>query len=74
MGDEFLAESLIPQPFFSQPFRLPRMNAEEVASDQELPNGRIPAGHMAMRIRHLPKRSFSAILIDSVAMPGVIFE
>lgn len=23
---------------------------------------------------HLPKRSFKAILIDSVAMPGVIFE
>ena len=54
--------------------RFPRMHADEIASDQELADGRVTARHMAMRIRHLPKRSFSAILIDSVAMPAVIFE
>ena len=54
--------------------RLPRMNADEVASNQEFADRRIAAGNMTMRIRHFPNRSFSAILIDSVAMPAVIFE
>ena len=53
---------------------LPRMHADEVATDQELANIRIAARHMTMRVGHLPKRSFNAILIDSVAMPAVIFE
>ena len=50
------------------------MNADEVASNQEFTDRRITAGNMTMRIRHFPNRSFSAILIDSVAMPAVIFE
>lgn len=50
------------------------MHADEVASDQEFTHRRVAARHMAMRIRHFPKRSFNAILIDSVAMPAVIFE
>ena len=50
------------------------MHADEIASDQELADGRIAPRHMAMRVRHLPKRSFNATLIDSVAMPAVIFE
>ena len=50
------------------------MHADEIASDQELADRRITTRHMAMRIGHLPNRSFNAILIDSVAMPAVIFE
>ena len=50
------------------------MYAEKVASDQELADGRIVTGNVTVGVSHLPRRSFKAILIDSVAMPGVIFE
>ena len=66
---------------------IPRMHADEVAPDQEFADRRIAAGNVTMGIGHfssslfpLPsspialKRSFTAILIDSVAMPAVIFE
>ena len=78
------SKHLIPDPRSLIP-RIPRMHADEVAPDQELAHRRIAARHMAMRVGHsslfpLPsslialKRSFNAILIDSVAMPAVIFE
>ena len=50
------------------------MHADEVSPDQKLADGRIAAGDMAVRVGHFPNLSFSAILIDSVAMPAVIFE
>ena len=53
---------------------IPRMHADEVATDQEFADIRIATGNMTVDVGHLPKRSFSAILIDSVAMPAVIFE
>ena len=64
---------LIPHPPSLIPYN-PRMHADKVATDQEFAHRRVAARHMAMRIRHLPNRSFNAILIDSVAMPAVIFE
>ena len=80
----FAKGCLIPHPPSLIP-RFPRMHADEVASDQELAHRRIAARHMTVRVGHsslfpLPsslialKRSFNAILIDSVAMPAVIFE
>ena len=75
---------LIPVPRSLIP-RFPRMHADEVAPDQELADGRVAAGNVTVDVGHpslfpLPSslvalnRSFNAILIDSVAMPAVIFE
>ena len=76
--------SLFPLPSSLFPC-IPRMHANEVAPDQELAHRRVAARSVTMGVGHssffpLPsslialKRSFNAILIDSVAMPAVIFE
>ena len=41
-------------------FHIPGMDADEVAPDQELANGRIAAADVAMRVGHIRMRSASA--------------
>ena len=40
--------------------RLPRVNADKVATDQELADGRVAAADVAMRVGHIRMRSDSA--------------